>query len=343
MCAGCPAVASRPALCLQGEEGAGCKRHRLLAPGATRCVGTQQAQQHWRAGVRLPCSRPAPLMSPPSTHTHTRKHTQVLENEFGGMNEVLYNLHGVTRNPDHSGGRAAGHWLGRWGHAGGRPGARGRASAVGFVPDSGLTLAPLCPAPCSLKQNPAECARWFDKPVFLDPLVRGDDPMPGLHANTHLAQVRGCAVCGARARRRRRRRVFAPRCHACDCSKPVTTSLVCSNPPRRRCKALRRGTSCWATLTVWPPPPTLSACCYRCAGVAPLPLRACVRQAGSPLHRCCPMPPCLYLVSHLACPSAPQHHTFSTGGSNWYEHWAAEDSLGDAVNNVRGSAGGSVG
>ena len=32
----------------------------------------------------------------------------------------------------------------------------------------------------------------------------------------------------------------------------------------------------------------------------------------------------------------PQHHSFSTGGSNWYEHWAAEDSLGEALSNVSG-------
>lgn len=36
----------------------------------------------------------------------------------------------------------------------------------------------------------AECAHWFDKPVFYRPLVEGTDPLPGLHANTHLAQVR---------------------------------------------------------------------------------------------------------------------------------------------------------
>ena len=33
-------------------------------------------------------------------------------------------------------------------------------------------------------------ARLFDKPVFLDPLKKGQDPLGGLHANTHLAQVR---------------------------------------------------------------------------------------------------------------------------------------------------------
>lgn len=37
---------------------------------------------------------------------------------------------------------------------------------------------------------PAECAHWFDKPAFMRPLVEGGDPLPGLHANTHMAQVR---------------------------------------------------------------------------------------------------------------------------------------------------------
>ena len=34
-----------------------------------------------------------------------------------------------------------------------------------------------------------ECAHWFDKPAFMRPLVEGQDPLPGLHANTHMAQV----------------------------------------------------------------------------------------------------------------------------------------------------------
>ncbi len=33
-----------------------------------------------------------------------------------------------------------------------------------------------------------DARRLFDKPVFFDPLVRGSDPLPNLHANTHLAQ-----------------------------------------------------------------------------------------------------------------------------------------------------------
>ncbi len=35
----------------------------------------------------------------------------------------------------------------------------------------------------------AGCAHWFDKPIFYRPLIEGKDPLPGLHANTHLAQV----------------------------------------------------------------------------------------------------------------------------------------------------------
>jgi hypothetical protein len=33
-----------------------------------------------------------------------------------------------------------------------------------------------------------------------------------------------------------------------------------------------------------------------------------------------------------------QHHTFSTGGHGWYEHWYPEDSLGDAITDVRPAA-----
>ena len=47
--------------------------------------------------------------------------------------------------------------------------------------------------------SPAECAHWFDKPAFYRPLVEGADPLPTLHANTHLAQVRWAAVVGNRA------------------------------------------------------------------------------------------------------------------------------------------------
>jgi DUF1680 family protein len=36
-------------------------------------------------------------------------------------------------------------------------------------------------------------ANRFQKRVFLDPLLRGEDPLPGLHANTHLAQIEGQA------------------------------------------------------------------------------------------------------------------------------------------------------
>ena len=33
-------------------------------------------------------------------------------------------------------------------------------------------------------------ARLFTKPAFYEPLVALEDPLSGLHANTHLAQVR---------------------------------------------------------------------------------------------------------------------------------------------------------
>ena len=42
---------------------------------------------------------------------------------------------------------------------------------------------------------PAECAHWFDKPAFMRPLVEGGDPLPGLHANTHMAQVGAAPDC----------------------------------------------------------------------------------------------------------------------------------------------------
>ncbi|KAL4441795.1 hypothetical protein ABPG77_003711 [Micractinium sp. CCAP 211/92] len=114
---------------------------------------------------------------------------QILENEFGGMNEVLYNLYSVTGNSSY-----------------------------------------------------AECARWFDKPSFLQPLLEGKDPMPGLHANTHLAQVQG----------------FAAR----------------------------------------------------------------YEHLGDPQG---------LLAARHFFDLMVQHHTFSTGGSNWYEHWGPEDRLGDAL------------
>ncbi|KAL6784122.1 hypothetical protein ACKKBG_A04880 [Auxenochlorella protothecoides x Auxenochlorella symbiontica] len=64
-----------------------------------------------------------------------------LNTEFGGMNEVLYNLFSETGRREY-----------------------------------------------------ADCARRFDKPAFLEPLLQGRDPLPGLHANTHLAQVNGFAA-----------------------------------------------------------------------------------------------------------------------------------------------------
>lgn len=120
---------------------------------------------------------------------------QILEVEFGGMNEVLYNLHSITGNASH-----------------------------------------------------AECARRFDKPAFLQPLLDGRDPMPGLHANTHLAQVQG----------------FAAR----------------------------------------------------------------YEHLGDPQG---------LLAVRNFFNLMLQHHTFSTGGSNWYEHWGEEDRLGDALQDAGAS------
>ncbi|PSC73151.1 hypothetical protein C2E20_3677 [Micractinium conductrix] len=120
---------------------------------------------------------------------------QVLNTEYGGMNEVLYNLYSLTQDESY-----------------------------------------------------AECAHWFDKPVFYRPLVEGQDPLPRLHANTHLAQVQGFAA---------------------------------------RYEHLGDDEALAAT------------------------------------------------ASFFAL--ALQHHSFSTGGSNWYEHWGEEDSLGEAINNTDAS------
>lgn len=40
-------------------------------------------------------------------------------------------------------------------------------------------------------ERSAALARRFRKQSFLQPLARGEDPLPGLHANTHLAQIEG--------------------------------------------------------------------------------------------------------------------------------------------------------
>ncbi|KXZ56391.1 hypothetical protein GPECTOR_1g347 [Gonium pectorale] len=64
----------------------------------------------------------------------------VLNCEFGGMNEILYRLYRITREPTH-----------------------------------------------------LEFAKLFNKPQFREPMEQGHDVLPGLHANTHLAQVAGFA------------------------------------------------------------------------------------------------------------------------------------------------------
>jgi hypothetical protein len=65
---------------------------------------------------------------------------KVLQLEFGGMPEVLYNLYGVTQNKDH-----------------------------------------------------LELADRFSQKAFLEPLMRHEDNLTGLHANTHVPKVIGAA------------------------------------------------------------------------------------------------------------------------------------------------------
>jgi DUF1680 family protein len=85
---------------------------------------------------------------------------QVLENEFGGMNDVLYKLSieqekqkQADKNKNFRAGGSGGGST-RW----------------------------------------ARCAALFDKPAWFDPLVQNQDLLSGLHANTHLAQVNGFAA-----------------------------------------------------------------------------------------------------------------------------------------------------
>jgi len=83
---------------------------------------------------------------------------QVLENEFGGMNDVLYKLsvEEETRRTEKKNLK------------------NGRSSVVS-------------------SENWAACAALFDKPAWFDPLVQNQDVLSGLHANTHLAQLNGFA------------------------------------------------------------------------------------------------------------------------------------------------------
>ncbi|KAG7674396.1 hypothetical protein Ndes2526B_g05121 [Nannochloris sp. 'desiccata'] len=77
----------------------------------------------------------------------------VLENEFGGMNDVLYKLsieeERQNKKKKYSSSVSSNSW--------------------------------------------AACAALFDKPAWFDPLVQNQDVLSGLHANTHLAQVNGFA------------------------------------------------------------------------------------------------------------------------------------------------------
>ncbi|KAG2499166.1 hypothetical protein HYH03_002747 [Edaphochlamys debaryana] len=70
-----------------------------------------------------------------------REHwTDVLNCEYGGMNEILYRMYRITKDPTH-----------------------------------------------------LEFAKLFDKPAFKVNMNDGNDVLPGLHANTHLAQIAGFA------------------------------------------------------------------------------------------------------------------------------------------------------
>ena len=132
---------------------------------------------------------------------------QILENEFGGMNDVLYTLSSLQQREG---------------------GDRER----------------------SFKYK--VCASFFDKPSFYQPMLSFDDSvLPGLHANTHLAQVNG----------------FAAR--------------------------------------------------YEATGEIP----AAMAVANF-----------FFLLA--------QKHTFSTGGTNWFEHWGPSNSLADPLE--REDAGGNT-
>lgn len=157
----------------------------------------------------------------------------VLDVEFGGMNDVLYRLSGILLErddlPDLDGKKHADALVGaarRADESDATPSARADESAAG------------------LSERLAACAARFDKPAFFDPLSRGEDPLNGLHANTHLAQAVGFA---------------------------------------RRADERDDPTATFATLSFF---------------------NALTRR-----------------------------HSFSTGGSNWYEHWYAPDVQGDALAN----------
>ncbi|EFN57261.1 hypothetical protein CHLNCDRAFT_143813 [Chlorella variabilis] len=110
--------------------------HKILAGllDQHRLVGTAGALGAARRMASHFCARVRAVVAANGTdHWH-----RVLEVEFGGMNEALYNLYAITKSPEH-----------------------------------------------------AECAHFFDKPAFFRPLAEGRDPLPGLHANTHMAQVPG--------------------------------------------------------------------------------------------------------------------------------------------------------
>lgn len=53
----------------------------------------------------------------------------------------------------------------------------------------------LCTAlACITRVRTPRAAKLFTKPRFFQPLSQNTDPLAGLHANTHLAQVRACEI-----------------------------------------------------------------------------------------------------------------------------------------------------
>jgi DUF1680 family protein len=89
---------------------------------------------------------------------------QVLETEFGGMNDVLYKL-SIEEEKEQKRRKKTKTEKKFSGNGGDGSGGSGWVA----------------------------CAALFDKPAWFDPLVQNQDVLTGLHANTHLAQVNGFA------------------------------------------------------------------------------------------------------------------------------------------------------
>lgn len=117
----CRCLPAFPAL--QGAARARGQRDRRVEPGKWAkpelpdSKGEVYAEERGgaaRAGAGIAAHSVSPLRPhpPPPTHTPPQHHShpctvsltlQILENEFGGMNEVLYNLYSVTGNSSYAG------------------------------------------------------------------------------------------------------------------------------------------------------------------------------------------------------------------------------------------------